>query len=134
MSTLWLLSYRIKRGRGAVGSRMDETGPYLPDQAGKQMRSAILPDERAKDDWEDRIIGPQAGPSVYTKQVGGWDAERWKRKERDSSVEVAANEEERGKRRKDKKEKRSKRERDSKRESKKKKKKKTLEKSSKKRR
>ncbi|CAM6090356.1 unnamed protein product [Calypogeia fissa] len=127
------LHSRLKRGRGAVGSRMDETGPYLPSQADKQLSGAPRPDERLKDEWEERIIGPQAGPSVNGRQTGGWDRESWKRKERHSSDEEAVKEEARSRRRKDRKEKKSKGERDSKREEKKKKRKK-LEKSSKRRR
>lgn len=124
------LNSRLKRGRGAVGSRMDEAGPYQSSQVDKQLSSAPRPDERLKDDWEERIIGPQAGPSVNGRQTGGWDQESWKRKQRDCSDEEAVKGEALARRRKHRKEKKLKGERDSKRDSKKKKRRK-LEKSSK---
>ena len=55
---------RAKRGRGAVGSRMDETGPYLMSHEGKSS-SKVLSDMRLKEDWEQRIIGPSLPP--FTK-------------------------------------------------------------------
>lgn len=51
------LHSRVKRGRGAVGSRMDETGPYLPDSKGKQLTGL---DEWFRDKCEDRVVlGPE---------------------------------------------------------------------------
>ena len=43
------LRSRAKRGRGAVGSRMDETGPYLLSREGKSS-SKVLSDMRLKED------------------------------------------------------------------------------------
>lgn len=56
----FLLS-RTKRGRGAVGSRMDEPGPYplatsCDDGAWKPSSDAEM---RQKEDWERRILGPE---------------------------------------------------------------------------
>lgn len=60
------LRSRAKRGRGAVGSRMDETGPYLMSHEEKS--SKVLSDMRLKEDWEQRIIGPSMPP--FTKDYG----------------------------------------------------------------
>ncbi|XP_010674906.2 uncharacterized protein LOC104890977 [Beta vulgaris subsp. vulgaris] len=51
------LHSRVKRGRGSIGSRMDETGPYLP-------RSSESPDRVATDYMKDErhlqaILGPK---------------------------------------------------------------------------
>lgn len=61
------LRSRAKRGRGAVGSRMDETGPYLMSNEEKSSPK-ILSDMRLKEDWEQRIIGPSISP--FTKDYG----------------------------------------------------------------
>lgn len=61
------LRSRAKRGRGAVGSRMDETGPYLMSHEGESS-SKVLSDMRLKEDWEQRIIGPSMPP--FTKADG----------------------------------------------------------------
>lgn len=45
---------RAKRGRGAVGSRMDETGPYPSAHSLPEDSSNV----RVKEEWEQRIIGP----------------------------------------------------------------------------
>lgn len=62
------LHARVKRGRGTVGSRMDETGPYPLPHLGHQH---VL-DVRIKEDWEDRVIGPSRevdkGQSVESKE------------------------------------------------------------------
>ncbi|KAJ6852018.1 uncharacterized protein M6B38_257375 [Iris pallida] len=56
------LRSRAKRGRGAIGSRMDEPGPYpssassKPDVDGKNL---VNPDTRSKEEWECRILGPE---------------------------------------------------------------------------
>ncbi|CAK9145010.1 unnamed protein product [Ilex paraguariensis] len=59
------LHSRVKRGRGAVGSRMDETGPYLPscpDSKGKQLAS---PDVGFREGWERRcVVGPEKPSSL----------------------------------------------------------------------
>ncbi|XP_071736940.1 uncharacterized protein [Rutidosis leptorrhynchoides] len=51
------LHSRVKRGRGAVGSRMDETGPYLLGCKEKQEAS---PDEGYRESQDKRVIlGPE---------------------------------------------------------------------------
>lgn len=74
---------RVKRGRGAVGSRMDETGPYpapSTDSNGK------LP--TSYDIWQHRVFGPEIPPSLSPCKSSGEDADRRKkRKERLSSSE-----------------------------------------------
>lgn len=51
--------YRIKRGRGAVGSRMDEAGPYLSQTCSDQDGHPPSHDVRVKEEWENRILGPE---------------------------------------------------------------------------
>eukprot|EP00252_Welwitschia_mirabilis_P024397 TRINITY_DN7220_c0_g1_i1.p1 TRINITY_DN7220_c0_g1~~TRINITY_DN7220_c0_g1_i1.p1 ORF type:complete len:294 (-),score=62.79 TRINITY_DN7220_c0_g1_i1:160-1041(-) len=51
------LQSRVKRGRGAIGSRMDETGPYPVCLEGETSYQIPL-DQRLKEDWENRIVGP----------------------------------------------------------------------------
>ncbi|KAK9286279.1 hypothetical protein L1049_014669 [Liquidambar formosana] len=51
------LHSRVKRGRGAVGSRMDETGPYLPPDPKEKLSTS--PDVRVREEWERRILGPE---------------------------------------------------------------------------
>ncbi|GLJ14719.1 hypothetical protein SUGI_0238570 [Cryptomeria japonica] len=59
------LRSRAKRGRGVVGSRMDERGPYLMSSAGES--SLTGPSEvRVKEDWEQRIVGPSMPSSSRT--------------------------------------------------------------------
>ncbi|KAI3993695.1 hypothetical protein MKX01_002708 [Papaver californicum] len=90
------LHSRVKRGRGAVGSRMDETGPYLPsrsdlDPNGKFLAS--LNDARVGEDWEHRaLLGPDK-PSFLKKtsrksssSESDSDQERsWRKEKRDES-------------------------------------------------
>ncbi|KAG6550626.1 hypothetical protein Mapa_007723 [Marchantia paleacea] len=125
------LRSRVKRGRGAVGSRMDETGPYLPLPQETLPGRTSMTDVRVKEDWEERIAGPEAGPSLPENKERDWKRKKLKSKRKDSIVDEAEDEDSQSKRRNHKKErKRRKEARD--RESKKKRK--TLEKSSKKRR
>ncbi|VAI70394.1 unnamed protein product [Triticum turgidum subsp. durum] len=52
------LHSRVKRGRGAVGSRMDEPGPYL--KASSHCRDEEpSPDIRLEEKWERRVQGPE---------------------------------------------------------------------------
>uniref|UniRef100_A0A7N0TWU1 Uncharacterized protein n=1 Tax=Kalanchoe fedtschenkoi TaxID=63787 RepID=A0A7N0TWU1_KALFE len=48
------LHARVKRGRGDVGSRMDEPGPYLPSEADRSG-----PETNFRERWESRILGPE---------------------------------------------------------------------------
>lgn len=52
------LHSRAKRGRGAVGSRMDEPGPYLPDSKEKHL---VTPDDlEYRESWDNRVVlGPE---------------------------------------------------------------------------
>ncbi|KAL2513508.1 hypothetical protein Fot_27479 [Forsythia ovata] len=43
------LHARIKRGRGAVGSRMDETGPYLPSSPNSKQKQSGCSDEELRE-------------------------------------------------------------------------------------
>lgn len=55
------LRSRVKRGRGEIGSRMDEAGPYpLPQQSGRQG----LLDIRVDENWEEHAMGPIVRPLV----------------------------------------------------------------------
>ncbi|KAE8780464.1 nucleolar protein 58 [Hordeum vulgare] len=51
------LRSRVKRGRGAIGSRMDEPGPYLKPPSSRQDNSANL-DAREKEERKRRVYGP----------------------------------------------------------------------------
>lgn len=42
----------MKRGRGAVGSRMDETGPYLPKCPDTMANQLAFPDLAATNVWK----------------------------------------------------------------------------------
>ncbi|URE13890.1 hypothetical protein MUK42_24676 [Musa troglodytarum] len=53
------LHSRAKRGRGAVGSRMDEAGPYLSQTCSDQDGRSPSHDVRVKEEWENRILGPE---------------------------------------------------------------------------
>lgn len=49
------LQSRVKRGRGAIGSRMDETGPYLTSDEGTYEMVSSHPDA-----WAQRVVfGPE---------------------------------------------------------------------------
>eukprot|EP00897_Mesotaenium_endlicherianum_P007225 jgi/Mesen1/6530/ME000333S05835 len=70
------LRSRAKRGRGAVGSRMDHTGPFpavlklAPGMtasaagAAPGQSPAAFPEMRTNEDWEERVLGAQAHPSL----------------------------------------------------------------------
>ncbi|KAJ8476843.1 hypothetical protein OPV22_020570 [Ensete ventricosum] len=53
------LHSRAKRGRGAVGSRMDEAGPYISQTCSDQDGHSPSHDVRVKEEWENRILGPE---------------------------------------------------------------------------
>ncbi|XP_042477600.1 hepatoma-derived growth factor-related protein 2-like [Macadamia integrifolia] len=62
------LHSRVKRGRGAVGSRMDETGPYLPPSSlDSKDKLLVRPDVRVKEEWEQRVLGPEKPPSLKSR-------------------------------------------------------------------
>ncbi|XP_059313854.1 uncharacterized protein LOC132064772 [Lycium ferocissimum] len=54
------LQSRVKRGRGTVGSRMDEAGPYLPSSPDPRERESASPDMKlSKRQGYDVVIGPE---------------------------------------------------------------------------
>lgn len=52
-----LASGRTKRGRGSVGSRMGELGPYLATLPSNEKLSTS-PYSRLNEEWECRMFGP----------------------------------------------------------------------------
>lgn len=52
----------MKRGRGAIGSRMDEPGPYL--DSSHRLGKGPSPDIRAEQKWERQVQGPEK-PSFF---------------------------------------------------------------------
>ncbi|CAM8935268.1 unnamed protein product [Rhodiola kirilowii] len=66
------LQARAKRGRGAVGSRMDEPGPYLPSVAGQSLTSS---ETNFRERWESRVLGPEK-PSQSIKEEVVLDREQ----------------------------------------------------------
>lgn len=65
------LRSRAKRGRGAIGSRMDEPGPYpsaisLDRNGGKLLAE---PDTREKEEWERRILGPEKPGFIKSREL-----------------------------------------------------------------
>ncbi|OWM64758.1 hypothetical protein CDL15_Pgr028475 [Punica granatum] len=49
------LHSRVKRGRGSIGSRMDETGPFLPSREDAEEKISLNPDA-----WAQRVVhGPK---------------------------------------------------------------------------
>lgn len=81
-----LLVDRVKRGRGSIGSRMDETGPYLP-------RSSESPDNLASDYTKDEqhrrdIVGsqkPSSWKNIDSSDESSDDDERKRSKRKSSS-------------------------------------------------
>ncbi|KAL6008451.1 hypothetical protein ACLOJK_033962 [Asimina triloba] len=53
------LHSRMKRGRGAVGSRMDEPGPYLQQSLDLKGKLVEDSDVRMGEEWEQRVLGPE---------------------------------------------------------------------------
>ncbi|XP_065862134.1 uncharacterized protein [Euphorbia lathyris] len=63
------LRSRVKRGRGAIGSRMDETGPYLPPPESMEMASIRL------DRRENRVVLGPKKPSPLMSSDGSSEEE-----------------------------------------------------------
>ena len=55
----------MKRGRGAVGSRMDEPGPYL--HLLFHHKDEPSPDIRVEEKWERRVQGPEKPSFLRSK-------------------------------------------------------------------
>ncbi|XP_058077179.1 uncharacterized protein LOC131225630 isoform X1 [Magnolia sinica] len=54
------LHSRVKRGRGAIGSRMDEPGPFLPSSSSDSKGKFLVNHEmRVVEEWEQRVLGPE---------------------------------------------------------------------------
>ncbi|XP_066395161.1 uncharacterized protein [Miscanthus floridulus] len=64
------LHSRAKRGRGAVGSRMDEPGPYL-DSLSCHQDNGLSPDIRVEEKWEHRVQGPGKPSFLRSKSPEG---------------------------------------------------------------
>ncbi|KAJ1297994.1 hypothetical protein BS78_01G420700 [Paspalum vaginatum] len=60
------LHSRVKRGRGTVGSRMDEPGPYL-DYSSHCQDNGPSPDIRVEEKWERRVQGPEKPSHLRSK-------------------------------------------------------------------
>eukprot|EP00249_Psilotum_nudum_P013524 c24379_g1_i1 orf=175-1176(+) len=68
------LHSRAKRGRGAVGSRMDEPGPYPLLQSNQSFANADL----EEDSWKVHIRGPTAGLLMDTSNDLTWEPDNRK--------------------------------------------------------
>ena len=76
-------SGRVKRGRGAVGSRMDEAGPYLPHHSDSKDRLLTAPDLRVREEWEHRVVlGPEKPSSLELNESSEDGLHRDKKKEK----------------------------------------------------
>ncbi|MBA0614358.1 hypothetical protein Godav_014663 [Gossypium davidsonii] len=75
------LQSRVKRGRGSIGSRMDETGPYLPtDSPGMLSTDPIIREHRV-------TLGPKKPPSLKSEESSSDEEvrEHRRKKEKDHS-------------------------------------------------
>ncbi|XP_068652970.1 uncharacterized protein [Aristolochia californica] len=64
------LHSRRKRGRGTVGSRMDEAGPYLMPSSSLDSSEKHNSDVRVGEEWEQRVLGPEK-PSFLSSDNRG---------------------------------------------------------------
>ncbi|KAL6347535.1 hypothetical protein AAG906_026059 [Vitis piasezkii] len=80
------LNSRVKRGRGAVGSRMDEAGPYLPHCSHSKDRLLTNPDLRVREEREHRVVlGPEK-PSALELSESSEDELHWDRRKKEKKV------------------------------------------------
>lgn len=63
------LNFRAKRGRGAIGSRMDETGPYVASLSNHNNDLSPPPEVRVKEEWERRVLGPEKPAFVKSEST-----------------------------------------------------------------
>ncbi|KAK9144418.1 hypothetical protein Sjap_004321 [Stephania japonica] len=94
------LNSRVKRGRGTVGSRMDETGPYLPPSDSNEK----LLDTRVREDWEDRIVGPEKPAFLKSQSSFDYESEKLYRKKakKDEALSLTRPDSKKHKRKEDK--------------------------------
>lgn len=68
------LHSRVKRGRGTVGSRMDEAGPYLPSSPDPREKESASPDMKLSRGSRDHVvIGPEK--PVWLNSSGSSESE-----------------------------------------------------------
>ncbi|TVU17309.1 hypothetical protein EJB05_33333 [Eragrostis curvula] len=106
------LHSRVKRGRGAIGSRMDEPGPFLDASCCHDNEPS--PDIRVEEKWERRVQGPEKPLFLRSKSPG----DHWHREASDekpsSSKPHRKKEKKRGTEKNDKRDKKKKKEKKSK--------------------
>lgn len=75
------LHSRIKRGRGSVGSRMDETGPYLPSSSDTQEKQSVTPLVGQRE-WQEKraILGPEKPSSLESSEYSEHESSQEKQK------------------------------------------------------
>uniref|UniRef100_A0A0E0I829 Uncharacterized protein n=1 Tax=Oryza nivara TaxID=4536 RepID=A0A0E0I829_ORYNI len=78
------LHSRVKRGRGAVGSRMDETGPYLNASSRSQDNVPSL-DIRVEEKWELQVQGPERPLSLRFQSTDDY----WHRETMDGEPSIS---------------------------------------------
>uniref|UniRef100_J3MR21 Uncharacterized protein n=1 Tax=Oryza brachyantha TaxID=4533 RepID=J3MR21_ORYBR len=100
------LHSRVKRGQGAIGSRMDETGPYLNASSSSQ-DIGPCPNIRVEEKWELRVQGPERPLSLRSQS----SADCWHRKIMDGEPSISEQYKKKGKGKDNNSEKRHKEER-----------------------
>ncbi|KAL0356964.1 UNVERIFIED_CONTAM: hypothetical protein Scaly_1382100 [Sesamum calycinum] len=106
------LHSRSKRGRGAVGSRMDETGPYLPSCPDTSREIAESPDEEPRK--AQVLLGPEKPYSLKSSESSDDESDKEKKRKSKAcsskrhSRKHKSKEKSRDKKKKKRKEKRSK--------------------------
>ncbi|KAF5180265.1 hypothetical protein FRX31_030146 [Thalictrum thalictroides] len=76
------LHSRVKRGRGGVGPRMDEPGPFLPRMASdSKSKLSVSADVREREEGERRILGPEKPTSLKSSRYleDYEDTDDWKK-------------------------------------------------------
>jgi hypothetical protein len=72
---VFFLGFRVKRGRGGVGPRMDETGPYLPPCPDLREELSTSPDV-----WKRHAVYGPEKPSSLKKYDSSEEEKQKKRK------------------------------------------------------
>ncbi|PIA35747.1 hypothetical protein AQUCO_03500241v1 [Aquilegia coerulea] len=76
------LHSRVKRGRGGVGPRTDEPGPFLPRMASdSKSKLSASADVREREEWERCVLGPEKPPSLKSSRYldDDEDEDNWKK-------------------------------------------------------